>query len=105
MYVEFENVEEIRDAATEALGKYVEAETISPAWNRLKIFNWRDMLALKGHIAELQSELQAIRKNHFVTFPRVHGGLDVYDLSPAMKEGVLKNKLIELGWTPPNETT
>ena len=57
MYIEFENAEEIRDAAAEALGKYVAAEHIHPAHDRLKIFCWRDMLALKGHITALEKEL------------------------------------------------
>ena len=26
-----------------------------------------------------------------------------YDLSPAMVEGQIRDKLVELGWTPPNE--
>ncbi|GAG99953.1 unnamed protein product [marine sediment metagenome] len=51
---------------------------------------------------ELVAEIDAIRKRHIVTFPRIHGGFDVYDMSPAMKEGVLMDKLVEMGWTPPS---
>jgi hypothetical protein len=60
------------------------------------------MKPIADQIIKLEEELIAIRKNHIVTFPRIHGGFDVYDMSPAMKEGVLKNKLCELGWTPPD---
>jgi hypothetical protein len=36
-----------------------------------------------------------------VEFPRFDGGKVVYDLSPAMKEGVIRDKLIAMGWKPP----
>jgi len=49
----------------------------------------------------LNDELEAIRKNHIATFPRIHSGFDVYDMSPAQKEGVIRDKLIEMGWIPP----
>ena len=59
MYVEFDNAEEIKEAAKEAIEKYVAAEHVNPAWERVKVFSWRDMLALKEHIAELERQLQA----------------------------------------------
>lgn len=39
-----------------------------------------------------------------VEFPRFDGGKVVYDLLPAMKEGVIRDKLIAMGWTPPSPT-
>lgn len=38
-----------------------------------------------------------------VTVPRRDGGYTIYDLSPAFDETAVRNKLTELGWTPPND--
>ena len=59
-----------------------------------KAFDKAKIAELKLTIAELQRELKAIRANQTVTVE--------YDLSPAMTESALRDKLIELGWTPPN---
>ena len=57
--------------------------------------------AEREKVVELEDELLAIRKKHIVTFPRIHGGFDVYDMSSAQKESVLRDKLTEMGWMPP----
>jgi hypothetical protein len=44
-------------------------------------------------IEKLEAELKALRSGQTVAVE--------YNLSPAMKEGAIRNKLIELGWTPP----
>lgn len=49
-------------------------------------------LAVKRY-QKAEAQLDAIRKGHTKTVE--------YDLSPAMVESALRNKLIELGWTPP----
>jgi len=59
--------------------------------------------AERAKVESLQAELMALQKNHVIAFPdRV--GTVLYDLSPAMKESAIRDKLIELGWIPPAET-
>ena len=41
----------------EIFEKYEEAENIKPAWERVELFSWNDMLALKAEIESLQSQL------------------------------------------------
>jgi hypothetical protein len=48
---------------------------------------------------EALRQLQAIRAGQTVSFPRVE-----FDLSPAMVEGTLRDKLIELGWASPGSS-
>jgi hypothetical protein len=55
-----------------------------------------DVAELQAEVDELNRQLMAIRKGHTKTVE--------FDLSPAAKESALRDKLIELGWTPPVDT-
>jgi hypothetical protein len=46
----------------EVLEKYKDAENIMPAWVRVELFSWNDMLALKAEIESLQSQLVECKK-------------------------------------------
>lgn len=48
---------------------------------------------LKAQNELLMADLQSLRAGHTVTV--------AYNLSPLMKETALRNKLIDMGWTPP----
>ena len=41
----------------EVLEKYKDAEEISPAFERVYLFSWNDMLALKAEIEDLRHQL------------------------------------------------
>lgn len=40
----------------QVLAKYAEAEKITPAFERVTMFSWNDMLALKNEIETLRAE-------------------------------------------------
>ena len=46
----------IAKTVEDVLGKYEEAEKISPAYERVMIFSWADMLLLKAEIERLREE-------------------------------------------------
>jgi hypothetical protein len=69
----------------EIFEKYKDAEGIHPAWQRLELFSWNDMLALKAEIESLQSQLFDCRQEIFNISldrqnvqinPRFHGASD-----------------------------
>jgi hypothetical protein len=67
------------------LALYAIGDKNQPGWDVLK--------KAAECIDKLEAELKAIRSGQTVTVE--------YNLSPAMKESAIHNKLIELGWTPP----
>ena len=44
----------VAKTADEVLEKYAEAETINPAWERVTIFSWSDMVILRDEILRLR---------------------------------------------------
>jgi iron uptake system EfeUOB component EfeO/EfeM len=44
----------------EIFEKYKEAENINPAFERVELFSWNDMLALKSEIESLQEKLNHV---------------------------------------------
>lgn len=48
----------------EIFEKYKDAEEIRPAFERLTLFSWNDMLALKNEIESLRSQLAACNKQY-----------------------------------------
>lgn len=45
----------IAGTVDDVLKKYMEAEKISPAFERVTVFSWNDMLLLKAEIEKLRS--------------------------------------------------
>lgn len=56
----------------------------------------RSMIDLNEKLNEVERDLRNLRAGETCTVE--------YDLSPAMVEGALRNKLIKLGWNPPKDT-
>ena len=77
---------EQQERIEELKANYAELESGADRWKG-------SYLLAKSVITKLQAELKAIHSGQTVAVE--------YNLSPAMKEGAIRNKLIELGWTPP----
>lgn len=58
---------------------------------------------LLERIAELESKLRAYRTGEMLARFDERGGVEI-DLSPAGNETAIRAKLIELGWTPPEDS-
>ncbi len=83
------------DGSVEVGPSYQELESkLEAAETQLKSIAETNRIAALA-VGELEGELQAIRKGHTKTVE--------YDLSPAMVESELRDKLIELGWKPPDQ--
>ncbi len=60
----------------------------------------------KDIVTKLSAAITALRETLSVIEQEEYHTKSIrYDLSPAMVEGVIRDKLIEMGWTPPSQTT
>lgn len=75
-------------------GEARDAEKLRQALNPKRVII---LVEMARHKKEAEESLRKIRAGHTKTVE--------YDLSPAMRESALRDKLVELGWTPPDTFT
>lgn len=80
------NINEVRERLTEMANDYLPPAT---GWNRAR----DDLRALLADHARLAEELRKVNSGETVSVR--------FDLSPAAKEGAVRDQLVAMGWTPP----